>query len=196
MLKISALLDYLKLTKNKMIKKLALILLSLIFLTACSMNSERIATIETNLGTIKIKLYEKEAPNTTKNFIELAKKGYYDGIIFHRVIEDFMIQTGDPTGTGRGGETYNGEVLKDEFAPGLTHIQGVVSMANAGPNTNGSQFFIVTNPDGTKYLDGRHSIFGQVVEGMDVAIKISQVERDGNDKPLEPVVMNKVTISE
>lgn len=158
-------------------------------------NGDTIATIETNLGTIKFILFDKEAPEIAKNFIELANKGYYDGIIFHRVIEDFMIQGGDPTGTGRGGKSYLGQDLNDEFIKGFSHKQGTVSMANAGANTNGSQFFIVTGANGTPYLDNKHSIFGQVFEGLDIAIAISKVEKDRSDKPIEDVVMKKVTIS-
>lgn len=162
--------------------------------TAGCNSSNPIATIKTNHGDIKVELFADKAPNMTKNFTELAKKGYYDGVIFHRIINDFMIQGGDPTGTGRGGESYQGGKMADEFAEGLTHERGVLSMANAGPNTNGSQFFIVTKKEGTSWLDGKHSIFGKVIEGMDVIDEIEAVETDSNDKPLEDVVMEKVTV--
>ena len=146
--------------------------------------------IETSLGDIYADLFAEEAPKTVENFSKLAKSGYYDGLIFHRVIPDFMIQTGDPTGTGTGGPGYT---FPDEITPKLRHDKpGVFSMANAGPNTNGSQFFITETA--TPWLDGRHSIFGQVTEGIEVVKKIVRVPRDGRDKPLEPVVMKKVDI--
>jgi len=150
------------------------------------------AKIETNVGVIEIELYKDKAPKTVENFTTLAKKGFYDGIIFHRVIPQFMIQTGDPTGTGMGGPGYT---FKDEFNKTLRHDKpGVVSMANAGPNTNGSQFFITTVP--TPWLDDRHSVFGQVISGMDVVSKIEKAPRDRNDKPLETIKMEKITIIE
>lgn len=146
--------------------------------------------IETTLGDIYADLYEAEAPKTVGNFVTLAKKGFYDGIIFHRVIPDFMIQTGDPTGTGMGGPGYQ---FKDEFSPKLRHNkEGVLSMANAGPNTNGSQFFITEVP--TPFLDDKHAVFGQVTEGMDVVHKIARVPRDRQDKPIQKVAMNKVVV--
>lgn len=146
--------------------------------------------IETTMGDIVIELYQAEAPKTVENFLTLAKKGFYDGIIFHRVIPNFMIQTGDPTGTGMGGPGYQ---FEDEFNPKLKHDKpGTVSMANAGPNTNGSQFFITQVP--TPWLDGRHTIFGQVIEGMDVVNQIASVSRDGRDKPLKAISMKKVTV--
>ncbi|PKM92110.1 MAG: peptidylprolyl isomerase, partial [Euryarchaeota archaeon HGW-Euryarchaeota-1] len=127
------------------------------------------ATIETNKGTIKIELFTDKAPKTTQNFIDLANKGFYDGVIFHRVIPGFMIQGGDPTGTGTGGPGYK---INDEFHPDLKHDKkGILSMANAGPNTGGSQFFITLAP--TPWLDGKHAVFGQVIEGMDVVEKIA-----------------------
>ena len=163
------------------------------------------AIMETTLGTITIELYEKEAPKTVANFVGLAegtkeftdvktsqkvKRPFYNGLIFHRVIPNFMIQGGDPTGTGRGGPGYK---FEDEFNSSLKHDQpGRLSMANAGPNTNGSQFFLTVAP--TPHLDNRHTIFGQVVEGQDVANKISQVAKDGQDRPLNDMVMTKVTI--
>ena len=150
------------------------------------------ATIETNVGTIEIKLFNEDAPKTVANFVKLANEGFYDGIIFHRVIPDFMVQTGDPTGTGRGGPGYK---FKDEFSPNLRHDKpGVLSMANSGPNTNGSQFFITEVP--TPWLDNKHSVFGEVIGGMDVVKKIAGAERDARDKPREEIKMVKVTILE
>ena len=128
------------------------------------------ANIETNCGVIVLKLYASQAPRTVNNFVCLAEDGYYDGVTFHRVIPDFMVQTGDPTGTGRGGPGYT---FKDEFDPKLKHDQpGVLSMANSGPGTNGSQFFITHVP--TPWLDGKHSVFGQVTQGQDVVNLIEQ----------------------
>ena len=150
------------------------------------------AVIETTKGTITIELYNDLAPKTVANFVKLAKQGFYDGIIFHRVIPNFMIQTGDPTGTGTGGPGY---MFEDEFASSLHHDgPGVVSMANAGPNTNGSQFFITTVA--TPWLDGKHSIFGHVVAGQDVVDAIAKAERNANDRPLQEIKMTKVTIQE
>lgn len=149
-----------------------------------------IAVIETNHGTMEIELYEDKAPLTAGNFIKLAEKGYYDGIIFHRVIKDFMIQGGDPTGTGTGGPGYQ---IKDEFGPGLKHSSaGILSMANSGPNSGGSQFFITLAP--TPWLDGKHAIFGKVVKGMDVLKEIGSVKTGPGDRPVEEVVMEKVYI--
>lgn len=128
-----------------------------------------IATIVTDKGVIKFELYEYRAPITTKNFIDLAESGFYDGLTFHRVIRGFMIQGGDPKGDGTGGPGY---VIPDEFHPELRHTTGAVSMANAGPNTGGSQFFITEAPK--SHLDGKHSVFGQVIEGQDVVVKIEQ----------------------
>jgi len=150
------------------------------------------ATIETSKGTVAIELYPEEAPKTVANFIKLAKQGFYNGIIFHRVIPGFMIQTGDPTGTGRGGPGYT---FDDEISRTLKHDgPGVVSMANAGPNTNGSQFFMTLAA--TPWLDGRHTIFGRVVEGQSVVEAIVAVERNAQDRPLVDVVMTSVTIQE
>ena len=147
------------------------------------------ATIETTKGTIVIELYKDEAPKTVENFVKLAKQGFYDGIIFHRVIPGFMIQTGDPTGTGTGGPGYT---FEDEIAPDLRHDgPGVVSMANAGPNTNGSQFFITLAA--THWLDGKHAIFGRVVEGQVIVEQIAAVERDARDRPRQNIVMKRVT---
>ncbi len=187
---------------------------------------EEIAIIKTNHGTIKIKFFPEAAPKAVENFKTHAKDGYYDGVTFHRVIPDFMIQGGDPDGTGMGGESIWGESFEDEFDVNCRNIRGALSMANSGPNTNGSQFFIVQNtkvdkeiiaqmkelgeekgfPEaivkayeelgGAYWLDGRHTVFGQVFEGMEIVDKIAGVETDGNDKPLEPVVMEKVEIVE
>ena len=163
------------------------------------------AVFDTTQGKIVCRLFEKEAPQTVANFIGLAegtkewtdpktgqkvKRPLYDGSLFHRVIPDFMIQGGDPEGNGTGGPGYK---FADEFSPALKHDKpGRLSMANAGPNTNGSQFFITEKP--TPWLDGRHTIFGEVVEGMDVVSKIARVPRGANDRPSTDVVMKKVTI--
>ena len=149
-------------------------------------------TIETNLGTIEAELFQDGAPKTVGNFIELVKKGYYDGVVFHRVIEGFMVQGGDPDGTGRGGPGYT---IPDEFGEGLAHTEpGVFSMANAGPNTGGSQFFITLAA--TPWLDGKHAIFGKVSNGLDVVEAIGQVQTGAADRPTEDVVMEKVTVSD
>lgn len=152
------------------------------------------AEIKTNVGDIKIELFNDRAPKTVENFVGLAEKGYYEGIIFHRVIDGFMIQGGDPTGSGAGGQSLWGAPFKDEFHPELLHDSpGILSMANAGPNTNGSQFFITLVP--TPHLDGRHSVFGKVVEGMDVVYKIGKAQTDFRDKPVSKIVMEKVIIT-
>jgi peptidyl-prolyl cis-trans isomerase A (cyclophilin A) len=154
--------------------------------------SNPIVTIETNLGTIEAELFQDGAPKTVGNFIELVKKGYYDGVVFHRVIEGFMVQGGDPDGTGRGGPGYT---IPDEFGEGLAHTEpGVFSMANAGPNTGGSQFFITLAA--TPWLDGKHAIFGKVSNGLDVVEVIGQVQTGAADRPTEDVVMEKVTVSD
>ena len=146
--------------------------------------------IETSMGDIYADLFAEEVPNTVDNFVKLANKGFYDGIVLHRIIPDFMIQTGDPTGTGMGGPGYN---FNDEFSPTLRHDRpGVLSMANSGPNTNGSQFFITGGA--TPWLDNRHSVFGQVTKGMDVVKKIELAPRNANDKPLETITMEKVAV--
>ena len=151
----------------------------------------RTAKFETNLGTFKVELFEDRAPKTTKNFIDLAEKGFYDGVIFHRVIKGFMIQGGDPKGTGTGGPGYT---IPDEFHPELKHDSaGILSMANAGPNSGGSQFFITLAP--TSWLDGKHAVFGKVVEGMDVVEKIGTTPTAPGDRPKTNVVMEKVTVS-
>lgn len=145
-------------------------------------------TLETNMGNIKIELFEKEMPITAGNFRKLVEKGFYDGVVFHRVIPDFMIQGGDPTGTGMGGPGY---VIKDEFTKNNHNSRGTISMANAGPNTGGSQFFI--NVVDNRYLDSKHPVFGKIVEGMDVADKISKAKRDRGDKPVSKILINKAT---
>jgi len=148
------------------------------------------ATMHTNHGTIEVELFDDDAPKTVDNFVKLARDGFYDGVIFHRVIPDFMIQGGDPTGTGRGGPGYT---FEDEFNDNKV-VRGALAMANAGPNTNGSQFFIVTT-EAAPWLDGKHTVFGRVTSGQDVADAISNVDRDGRDRPLEPVVIESVVIS-
>jgi cyclophilin family peptidyl-prolyl cis-trans isomerase len=147
------------------------------------------ATIETSMGTIELELYPDDAPETVANFAKLAADGFYDGLIFHRVILDFMIQAGCPQGTGTGGPGYK---FDDEINAHRI-VKGTLAMANAGPNTNGSQFFIVT-ADATPWLDGKHTVFGQVTSGQDVVDAIQSVERDGRDRPVEPVTMEKVTV--
>ena len=150
------------------------------------------ANFETTLGNFTIELFEKQVPNSVGNFVKLAEKNFYDGVIFHPVIDGFMIQGGDPTGTGRGGPGY---MFADEIDPTLKHTsEGMLSMANAGPNTNGSQFFITLVP--TPHLDGKHAVFGKVVEGMDVVRKIGKTKTSKpGDRPVVDVVMNKVTIN-
>lgn len=179
------------------------------------------AVIKTNRGDIKVVLFPEQAPKTVKNFIELSKKGYYDGVIFHRIIPDFMVQGGDPTGTGMGGESIYGAKFEDEFSKDLFNLRGALSMANAGPNTNGSQFFIVQNQNvpanmlgqlegagfpeevieaykngGTPWLDFRHTVFGHVIEGMDVVDEMSSVQRDPQDRPLYDITIDGVEINE
>ncbi|MFH0800764.1 MAG: peptidylprolyl isomerase [bacterium] len=150
----------------------------------------RIAVFETNMGTFEAELFEDKAPVTTGNFISLIGKGFYNGVIFHRVIDGFMIQGGDPTGTGMGGPGYT---IKDEFGPGLKHdSKGILSMANAGPDTGGSQFFITLAP--TPHLNGKHAIFGKVISGMNVVETIGKVKTGPNDRPVKDVVMKKVTL--
>lgn len=154
------------------------------------MSENRKIKFTTNKGVFIAEMFEDKAPLTTKNFIELVEKGFYDGIIFHRVIDGFMIQGGDPTGTGMGGPGYK---IKDEFGEGLKHDdEGILSMANAGPNTGGSQFFITLAP--TPWLNGHHAIFGKVVEGMDVVRLIGVVQTDFRDRPREAVTMEKVEV--
>ena len=145
---------------------------------------------KTTLGDFQAEMFMDKAPITAGNFIKLAKEGFYDGLIFHRVIDGFMIQGGDPLGTGMGGPGYE---IEDEFGPGLKHDdEGVLSMANAGPNTAGSQFFITLAP--TPWLDGHHAVFGKVVEGMDVVRLIGVVPTDAQDRPKSIVIMDKVEV--
>lgn len=180
-----------------------------------------VATFKTNKGDFAIKLFPKQAPKTVENFLGLVAKNYYDGIIFHRVIKDFMIQGGDPTGTGMGGQSLWGAPFEDEFSNELFNIRGALSMANAGPATNGSQFFIVQNQNmpaqmeeqmvaagypkeiieayrqgGTPWLDHRHTVFGQVVSGMEIVDEIANVKTGIQDKPVEEVVIKTIEISE
>lgn len=181
---------------------------------------DTVATIKTSMGDIKVVLFPDAAPKAVENFTTHAENGYYDGIIFHRVIPDFMIQGGDPLGRGTGGESIWGRPFKDEFSRDYHNLRGALCMANAGPNTNGSQFFIVQAPSvderfipqmerlpdmftdesiedykqvgGTPWLDFRHTVFGQVFEGIEVVDAIASVERDSSDKPLEKVVINSI----
>ena len=179
-----------------------------------------LVTVHTNQGDFTLELFPEVAPKTVENFITHAKNGYYDGVVFHRVIEDFMIQGGDPTGTGMGGESIYGRTFEDEFSREAFNLYGALSMANAGPNTNGSQFFIVTAKQvpaqmlkqlkdggwpeeiveeyakvgGTPWLDHRHTVFGRVVEGMDVVLKIEGVKRNAQDRPLEDVVIESMDV--
>jgi peptidyl-prolyl cis-trans isomerase B (cyclophilin B) len=149
------------------------------------------ATVETNMGTFSFELLPDIAPGTVKNFVDLAKKGFYDGTIFHRVIDGFMIQGGDPTGTGRGGPGYT---IKAEFSK-RKHVAGTVSMARSqNPDSAGSQFFVCLEP--APHLDGQYTVFGQVTDGMDVVRAIGKVETDRDNRPLKEVVMKKVTITE
>ena len=147
------------------------------------------AILNTNRGAIEVEFFDEDAPKTVENFRKLAADGFYDGLIFHRVIRDFMIQGGCPEGTGTGGPGYQ---FEDEFNPHKV-IRGALAMANAGPNTNGSQFFIVTTPT-AEWLDGKHTVFGQVTEGMDVVMEIETSPTDGHDKPLEDQKIESITL--
>lgn len=150
------------------------------------------AVLNTNQGVIKLKLFADQTPVTVNNFVHLSNNSFYDGVIFHRVIAGFMIQGGDPTGTGMGGPGYQ---FEDEFVPELSHSKaGILSMANAGPGTNGSQFFITLEP--VAQLDGKHTVFGEVIEGMDVVEKIGATVTDAADKPVGDVVIESVDIIE
>lgn len=174
-------------------RKEVVILLMLFLITGCTPKTENkmnsIVLLETSVGNIKIELFENTMPITSDNFKKLVNSKFYDGVIFHRVIPNFMIQGGDPTGTGRGGPGY---VIKDEFTKNNKNNRGTISMANAGPNTGGSQFFI--NTVDNNFLDAKHPVFGKVVEGMDVVDKISNAKRDTSDKPLTDVVIKKASI--
>jgi cyclophilin family peptidyl-prolyl cis-trans isomerase len=157
-------------------------------------NEMAVAIINTNMGKIEIELFADQTPKTVENFVGLANEKYYNGIIFHRVIPNFMNQSGDPTGTGRGGESIWGKPFADEIVPSLVFDEpGILAMANSGPNTNGSQFFITVAA--TTWLNGNHTIFGKVIEGMDVVYAISKVQTSKpGDKPLKDVVMESVVI--
>ncbi|CAA9959884.1 hypothetical protein CFE70_003328 [Pyrenophora teres f. teres 0-1] len=146
--------------------------------------------LDTTIGTVVVELYNDHAPKTCKNFSTLAQRNYFNGLIFHRVIPNFMIQGGDPTGTGRGGESIYGEKFEDEISPQLKHTgAGILSMANSGPNTNGSQFFITLAP--TPWLDGKHTIFGRVKSGMQIVKKLGLVKTDKEDRPVEEIKIIK-----
>ncbi|OYT34311.1 MAG: peptidylprolyl isomerase [Candidatus Aenigmarchaeota archaeon ex4484_52] len=183
-------------------KKILSILFVLILMTAgCTSNNinennntnnmkNKIAVIQTNHGIMELELFEKRAPVTTKNFIDLANKGFYNNLVFHRVIKDFMIQGGCPKGDGTGGPGYT---IQDEFHPELNHSTiGILSMANAGPNTGGSQFFITLKP--TPWLDGKHAVFGKIIKGEDVLKEIGNVKTDAMDRPINPVIIEKIII--
>lgn len=166
--------------------------LALFMPAACGKPKSPRATVQTSKGTIVIELYPNEAPKTVANFVKLIQQGFYNGIIFHRVIPGFMVQTGDPTGTGTGGPGYT---FEDEISPTLRHDgPGVVAMANRGPHTNGSQFFITLGP--APWLDGKHTIFGRVVEGQSVVEAIAAVPRNPQDRPLTNIAMEQVTIQD
>jgi len=174
-----------------MIKKLIVLLTLLIFIAGYGgneMKNNSKVKLETTQGDIVIELYEKEMPITTGNFKKLVQEKYYDGVIFHRVIDGFMIQGGDPTGTGMGGPGYE---IKDEFTKTALdrNDRGTIAMANAGPNTGGSQFFI--NLVNNNFLDGKHPVFGKIIDGMEVVDKIAKVQKDSQDKPLQDVVINR-----
>jgi peptidyl-prolyl cis-trans isomerase B (cyclophilin B) len=147
------------------------------------------ATMHTNHGSIEVELFDEDAPKTVENFLKLSRDGFYDGVIFHRVIPDFMIQGGDPTGTGMGGPGYT---FEDEFNDRKVE-RGALAMANAGPNTNGSQFFIVTT-EAAPWLDGKHTVFGRVTGGMEAVDAIEGLDTDGQDKPREPAVIERVDV--
>jgi cyclophilin family peptidyl-prolyl cis-trans isomerase len=149
------------------------------------------ATLQTSEGAIEVELFPDDAPKTVENFEKLSREGFYEGVIFHRVIPDFMIQGGDPTGTGMGGPGYEFEDESNDHRV----VRGALAMANAGPNTNGSQFFVVT-AEATPWLDGKHTVFGRVTSGMDVVDRISQAERDANDRPRKPVTIERVELGD
>lgn len=187
---------------NKVKKLILPILVILIVLVFTSMNNQSTGTqaiIETNFGTITADISDK-VPETYKNFVTLAKQGRYDGVVFHRVIGDFMLQTGDfENANGTGGHSYKGPgtTIDEEFDPSLKHSYGALSMAKTAlPSTTGSQFFIVQNKNGTAWLDGQHSVFGMVTEGMDVVEAIAALPTDVYDRPLQEAIINKITIVE
>lgn len=156
---------------------------------------ERVVKMITNKGDITIKLFPEFAPLAVENFITHSETGYYEGVIFHRVIKGFMVQGGDPTGTGRGGESIYGGSFEDEFSPSLVHSKGALSMANIGkPNTNTSQFFIVHAEEGTPHLNGAHTVFGHVIEGMGVVDAIAQTEVDADARPTDDIIIEKIEI--
>lgn len=190
-------------------------------LTTDVQENETLVEMETSQGTIKIKLFPEYAPKAVENFVTHSKNGYYNGLIFHRVIKDFMIQGGDPKGNGTGGESIYGEPFEDEFSNRLYNLRGALSMANSGENTNGSQFFIVQNSTldpkmqgdledaeypkeiieaykkgGTPWLDFHHTVFGQVIEGMDIVDNIANTKAGANDKPVEDVVIKSINVVE
>ena len=146
-------------------------------------------TIHTNHGAVSVELFDEDAPKTVSNFLSLAQDGFYDGVIFHRVIPEFMIQGGDPTGTGTGGPGYQ---FEDEINPNKVE-RGALAMANSGPDTNGSQFFVVT-ADACPWLDGKHTVFGRVTSGMEVVDSISELPRDGRDRPVDDAVIERVSV--
>ncbi|EEP79657.1 peptidyl-prolyl cis-trans isomerase ppi1 [Uncinocarpus reesii 1704] len=151
--------------------------------------------IDTTMGSITVELYNDHAPKTCKNFSTLAQRGYYNNVIFHRIIPNFMVQTGDPTGTGRGGSSIYGEKFEDEIHPSLKHTgAGILSMANSGPNTNGSQFFITLAP--TPWLDGKHTIFGRVKSGIRVLQRMGLVKTDTDDRPVDQVKILRARVVE
>ena len=183
-------------------------------------DNEKLVEMETSMGTIKIKLFPEYAPKAVENFVKHSEEGYYDGLIFHRVIKDFMIQGGDPNGNGTGGESIYGTPFKDEFSKNLYNLRGALSMANSGANTNGSQFFIVESTSldpamkekmeksgypkeivdaydkngGTPWLDNRHTVFGQVIEGMDIVDKIANTPVGAQDKPEKDVIIKNIKV--
>jgi len=173
------------------LKKIILVLL--ISLSSVLFAADKTVVFETNKGDIVFRLFPEIAPKAVENFIGLTKKGYYDGIVFHRVIKDFMIQGGDPTGTGHGGESIWGKSFKDEFSPSIVFDRsGILAMANSGPNTNGSQFFITTKP--TPWLNGRHTIFGEVIDGFDVVTKIENAQVNGRNRPIYEIRIKKAYV--
>lgn len=177
---------------SRMVSAFLLVILLLVSVGCSAEQKKTVAVFETSMGDFTVELYTDKAPKTTKNFIDLAQKKFYDGIIFHRVIDQFMIQGGDPTGTGRGGPGYT---IPDEFDPLLKHDSaGILSMANAGPNTGGSQFFITLVP--TPHLDGRHAVFGKVIKGMEVVKAIGKVPTGAGDRPLMPVTIKTIKIEQ